>query len=192
MKRIGLFGGTFNPIHNGHIRLADAALKKLELDRIYFIPTRIPPHKRIEGNVKPMDRVKMVRLAVKGRSKYKLSLYEINRRAKSYSFSTLGYFNSICKNNTLIYFIMGSDNLISIRSWKKINKALKMAKFVAFSRPGYRVDMKTKHIDIMRFKALNVSSEEIRRRVRKGAPIKGLVPEPVRKYIIKKRLYQAY
>jgi nicotinate-nucleotide adenylyltransferase len=188
-KRIGILGGTFNPIHSGHLNLARHAKKALSLDKVVFIPAYMPPHKKIEGSTSPADRLNMISRAIRNEKDLTLSLYEIKRRRKSYSIDTLEYFRKKYGSGAKLFFIIGADSLTGIHSWRHINKALKLAQFVVCGRPGYSLKNCPRPINKIDIPEKDISSTEIRRLLKKGKPIKGLVPAAVERYIRRRRLY---
>lgn len=188
--RIGILGGTFNPIHIGHLILAEEALSKLGLDKVIFVPTFIPPHKNIEGNVKPKDRLKMVELAIEDNESFSISTFELDSRKKSYSIDTLKELRRIYGKESQLYFITGSDLLKDLFSWKNVNEILKISKFIVAKRPGYPIEEVPEEAETVVITPIEVSSEDIRRRVKANKSIRYLVPEQVRAYILKHRLYR--
>jgi nicotinate-nucleotide adenylyltransferase len=188
--RIGILGGTFNPVHAGHLMLAEEALSKLKLEKIIFVPTFMPPHKTVESRVKPQDRLKMVKLAIEGNASFEVSTFEIDSKKKSYSIDTLREFRKRYGDDAQLYFITGSDALKDLFSWKDINDIFKISKFIVANRPGYPVKEVPEGIDTVVISPIEVSSEDIRRRVREGKSIRYLVPEKVRSYIEEHRLYK--
>jgi nicotinate-nucleotide adenylyltransferase len=189
-KRIGILGGTFNPIHLGHINLGRCAVKKLKLDKLFFVPAYIPPHKKIEEKIAPKDRAAMVRLAIKGQKAFGLSLFEISKKRKSYSVKTLEYFTRRFKKNTRLFFITGADSLTGINTWKNVDKVLKLAQFVVFSRPGFKLKNGAKSILKIKMRESGITSTNIRALYKTGRSVKRLVPRAVLKYMDEKRLYR--
>lgn len=188
--RIGILGGTFNPIHTGHLILAEEAFYKLKLDKVIFVPSLIPPHKNIDGNIKPKDRLKMVELAIQGNPSFEVSRYEIEAKKRSYSIDTLKEFRRVHGDNAQLYFITGSDSLKDLFSWKDINEIFKISKFIVANRPGYPVNEVPNGVETVVITPLEISSEDIRRRIREGRSIRYIVPDKVRSYILKKGLYK--
>lgn len=188
IKRIGILGGTFNPIHTGHLLLAEGIKEKLHLDYVLFIPCNFPPHKKSLKLALAKHRFNMVRLAVKGNPKFKVSALEIKRGGISYSVDTLDELYKLYRGNAKFFFIIGSDSLKGLRTWKSINKLMKLCKIVAVTRPGYR--LKYRGVKNIELPTLPVSSTDIRKFVKRGMSIKHLVPDSVRKYIIKCGLYR--
>lgn len=188
--RIGILGGTFNPIHIGHLILAEEALSKLGLDRVIFVPTYMPPHKNVEGNVKPAERLKMVELAISDNPAFAVSDYEIGSKKTSYSIETLKEFRKLYGEDAQLYFITGSDLLKDLFSWKNVNDIFKMSKFIVANRPGYPVKEVPKEVETVVITPIEVSSDDIRRRLKSGRSIRYLVPDKVRHHIIDRGLYK--
>ncbi len=190
--RLGIFGGTFNPVHLGHLENARHILEKLQLDRILFIPVKTPVHKKLDGNVSPEDRMAMLELALDG-EKMCADPMEILRSEPSYTVYTLKTFRekySTCE----LFLIMGSDSFNSIDTWKDYDEILGTAGIVVITRPGdEEIRPELRHmcpgLIYAENEPLNISSSCIRRRVRDGSSIKGLVPDAVAEYIKEKGLY---
>ena len=188
--RIGILGGTFNPIHIAHLILAEEALSKLKLDKVVFVPTYIPPHKNVEGNVKPKDRLEMVELAIADNGSFEVSTFELDSKKRSYSIDTLKEFRRVYGASTKLFFITGSDLLKDLFSWKDVNEIFKMSKFIVANRPGYPVEDVPDGVETVVITPIEVSSEDIRKRLKEGRSIRYLVPEKVRQYIISRNLYK--
>lgn len=188
-KRIGILGGTFNPPHLGHFVLAQETLKKLKLDKVIFIPTYIPPHKKIKSNNAYM-RYKMVALACRGNPRFELSKIELEKGSVSYSVDTLRKLRNKYGKNAELFFIIGSDSLNELRSWKDIDEVLKLANFIVANRPGFPVKKLKRKVKLIEIASLDISSSMIRDRLRHSQSIRYLVPESVRKFIMKHRLYK--
>ena len=215
-QRIGLLGGTFNPVHLGHVRAAEEVRLKFRLNQVLFIPSYIPPHKQTTDIAPPEDRFAMVELALRPHPKLIASALEIEAREKSYSVITLNKLRVIYPA-ARIFFILGVDAFLEIETWKSYREVLERCRFIVISRPGFNLAGARKvlpaeysrkirgwrrpgpvgedwlarfRIFLVPIKALDVSSTEIRRRVRAGRSIRGLVPGPVEEYIRKKNLYQ--
>ena len=188
-KRIGILGGTFNPIHSGHLNLAKGAKRILSLDKVIFVPAYIPPHKKIENSVSPKNRFNMIARAIRNEKSLMISLYEIKRRRKSYSIDTLRYFKKKYKSKAKLFFLIGADSLIGIHSWRHINKALTLAQFVVCGRPDYSLKNCPKGINKIDIPTKRISSTKIRTLIKRGKSIKGIVPAAVERYIRSKHLY---
>lgn len=189
MKKIGLFGGTFNPIHIAHLVLAQSACDQLKLDKVIFIPSNISVHKNNRHIISAEDRLKMVQLATKGNSKFFVSNIEIKRSGLSYSIDTVEYYKKRYPSQTKFYFIIGEDTHCSLHRWKCIDDLLKKVNFVSASRltkGNESPKIKVRHISMP---VMNVSSSDIRQRVKKGTSIQYFVPTKVKEYIQKNNLY---
>lgn len=138
MQRIGLFGGTFNPIHVGHLRIADEIREHFSLDGILFIPTHIPPHKERSGVIDPAHRIQMVKLATAPYKDFAVSSSEIERKGISYSIDTVKALQKEKGEAVELYFIVGIDAFLDIRTWKKADELLTLCNFIVIMRPGHR------------------------------------------------------
>lgn len=192
-KRLGILGGTFNPIHLGHLHIAEFLLEKLDLDRILFIPCAVPPLK--EKPLLPVShRLNMIRLAIRKHPQFKLSLMEIKRMGKSYTIDTLKELSRKHGKNTELFFIIGSDNIGEIPKWKNYKTILKTCTLAAVKRPGSRLccpqEIPTGVIRMINGPARDISSTEIRNNIAAGKSIRYKVPETVEQYITEKGLYQ--
>jgi nicotinate-nucleotide adenylyltransferase len=187
--KIGILGGTFNPPHIGHLVLAQESLNKLKLDKVIFIPTYLSPHKKIKNDNAYM-RHKMAVLACKGNPKFEVSGIELKKRDVSYSVNTLREFKKRYGEKAELFFIAGSDSLNELESWKDIDEVLKLVKFVVANRPNFPIEKLKRKVKLIEVPALDISSFMIRNRVHNSQPIKYLVPESVRKFIIRHRLYK--
>jgi nicotinate-nucleotide adenylyltransferase len=214
--RIGLLGGTFNPVHSGHLRAAEEVRRRAGLRRVLFVPSYVPPHKQSAEIASPEDRFAMVRLAVKGHPAFEASAVEIDAQETSYSIITLNKVKALHRDSR-VFFIVGIDAFLEIGTWRSYRELLTQCHFIVMSRPGYGLDEARRalpgdyaetildfpepgpladelvdkyRIFLVAIEALDISSTDIRRRVRQGQPIAGLVPEAVDFYIGKKRLYQ--
>ena len=187
--RIGILGGTFNPIHVGHLILAEEALAKLSLDKVVFVPTHIPPHKNV-GDAKPKDRLKMTELAIANNDSFEVSTFELDSKKKSYSIDTLKSFRDKYGESVQLYFITGSDLLKDLFSWKNVNEIFKMSKFIVANRAGYPLNNVPDEVETVVITPIEVSSEDIRKRLKESRSIRYLVPEKVRSYIARHGLYK--
>lgn len=198
-QRIGIMGGTFNPIHFGHLLLAETAYYQFELDKVLIMPNKNPYYKKLTNSVTEKDRVEMVRLAIEDNENFRLSEEEINRDGVTYTVETLQ--NLTRKNpDCEYYFIMGADSLYHIESWKDPEKILSMAVIVVAGRGGGPSSALRSQIEYIENKyeariyalnapSLEISSNDIRRRVRGGESIRYLLPKKVEEYIYENHLY---
>lgn len=213
--RIGLFGGTFNPIHLGHLRAAEIVQQKFGLDKVLFIPSYIPPHKESDEIASPFHRFRMVELACDSYHGFFPSSIEIEAKGTSYSIITLNKIRKLFPE-AMIFFILGIDSFLEIETWKDYEKLINQCFFIVVSRPGYhlneaRVVLKGRYRDqifkftesrkkdeemfssfrifILTIRALNIASSEIRRRIRNRISVKGFIPETVEAYIRKHKIY---
>jgi nicotinate-nucleotide adenylyltransferase len=188
MQRIGILGGTFNPIHIGHLAIAQMAQEKVKLDKVIFVPAFIPPHKTVTHLADAKDRLGMVRLAITGNPGFAVSDYEIKKGGRSFSVDTVSHFRRIYAGKAKLYFIIGGDSLASLPTWKSIDQLLKWVTFIAVNRPGYKRNHKSiRHISVE--SELNIASSDLRKRVVQGKTIKYLVPEKVIRYIEQHKIY---
>jgi nicotinate-nucleotide adenylyltransferase len=213
--RIGLFGGTFDPIHWGHLRSAEEVSETFNLDRILFIPASIPPHKRGQTATPARDRLQMVRLAAAKNARFRVSTVEISRPGVSYSIDTIRHFAERKGKEDSLFFIIGLDAFREIGSWKNFSEIFPLCDFIVTSRPGSKdsdplrgtgIAVKKlfcydrnrrnyKHWSGTRIFFINltdiaISASGIRERVKEGKSIRYLVPLGVETYIKKRGLYQ--
>jgi nicotinate-nucleotide adenylyltransferase len=190
--RIGILGGTFNPIHLGHLLIAQDALEAARLDRVLFIPAATPPHKPLDGETSSTDRQRMVKLAIAGDKRFVLDDREIRRGGKSYSVDTVTALHRRYPRADF-FFIIGADSLSELHLWKDARQLVKLCRFIAVTRPGYHP--KPARLPGLRFQLLDthpcaIASREIRERVRQGQSIRYLVPDAVVRYIERQLLFQ--
>ncbi|MBC7332867.1 MAG: nicotinate-nucleotide adenylyltransferase [Actinobacteria bacterium] len=200
LQKIGIMGGTFNPIHYGHLVTAQEALSQFNLDKVIFIPTGDPPHKTDEEIASAEHRYLMTVIATASNSKFFVSRIEIDRKGKSYTIDTLRELRKIYTEDVSLYFITGADAILEILTWKDTAEILTLCKFIAATRPGYDLSrlesLKKKILDtedkifVMEVPALAISSTDIRARIKQQRPIDYLLPEGVCKFILKNGLYR--
>ena len=177
--RVGIFGGSFNPIHLGHLKLAQAALVGLGLSKIYFVPTFLTPLKNNQDQLPAATRAKLVRLAIQDNPRFALSLCEVKRKGLSFTVDTLEYFKKKLGSETTLYFLTGADSLENLSKWKSLEKIFKLCRLVVASRPGFEFKNNSRSIIYLPFKAEDVSSSQIRERIAKKRSIKKLVPKSI-------------
>lgn len=187
--RIGILGGTFNPVHIGHLILAEEVREKLGLDKIIFVPTALPPHKDDVNIAPPQDRLRMLKLAVASNKFFTVSDIEIKRQGRSYTIDTLKAFKDKYSRDEL-YFIIGSDLLKYLSEWKDLGQIISMVKFIAATRPGYPLEKIPPYIQTLPIRAVDVSAFEIRQCVAQGKSYGYLVTDKVFDYIKKRKLYK--
>jgi nicotinate-nucleotide adenylyltransferase len=196
--RIGILGGTFDPIHVGHLIIAEEVRTRLGLSQVVFVPAGLPPHKRGWAIAAPEHRLQMIKLAIAGNPHFSLSRLDIDRSGPSFTVDTVHLLLDAWGADAEIYFIMGSDSLAELPTWHQPERLMRLCHIVAVGRPGYRVDLTelnrllpgaTTLIRMMDTPALDVSSTDIKRRVREGRSIRYLVPRAVERYIQEHSLY---
>jgi nicotinate-nucleotide adenylyltransferase len=202
MTRIGILGGTFNPVHNGHLLIARQALKRCRLDRIIFIPVALPPHKSSAALAPASSRMAMLRLALRGKKKFSLSGLEIARGGRSYTFRTVRDLRQRFPRAEL-HLIIGADNLKEIASWKRIGELVRLARFIVVTRPGYSLRLIKGESAVWAGRiilpgagnllklTIPVSSSSVRDRARRGLGLGGFVPPAVARYIDRKGIYRS-
>ncbi len=181
--RVGIFGGSFNPVHRGHIHLADAAASELNLDRIIFVPSSQNPLKKKEDLLPVSVRLRALKIATKCRPSFSVSIREITKKGPSYTVDTLRFFKRKYGKAATLYFLTGADVLETINRWRSVDEIFGLCRFVVMTRPGYPIRNLPKAALRMPFNALPLSSSDIRQRLKLGQDIKGLVPEGTEKIL---------
>ena len=221
LKRIGLFGGTFNPIHMGHVQVVRKTKEEFDLDKIFLIPSALPPHKETAKIIDALDRIEMIRLAFLDNPDFVVSDVELKRSGFSYTIDTVRHFKSIFPENTELYFIVGLDAFLEVDTWKSYKDLFLLISFIVISRTTTgqsdtvllwknlgnfiksKISNRYKHsvsrscyihdvkqpVFLFEVTPVDISSTEIRERIRKGHTIKSLVPEIVEDLITTKGLY---
>ena len=187
--KIGILGGTFNPIHLGHLILAEEVRQKVGLDRVIFVPTNMPVHKENGEIIPAQHRLKMLRLAIKDNPYFFVDDIEIRRKGRSYTIDTLKQFTKIYSHDEL-YFIIGSDLVNYLNEWKDLNEIISLVKFVVATRPNFPLDNLPDYLTTIDIPAVDISAFKIRQSIKENHSFRYLVPESVRNYIIKKGLYK--
>ena len=185
--RIGIFGGTFNPIHLGHLLLAETARDALTLDRVLFIPTNQPPHKTARDLLPAAERLTLIRLAIKDHPSFVASDIELQRTGPSYSIDTIKILRRQLPDAKL-FLLIGQD-MLGV-PWLAWNELKRLCTIVAARRPGSRPKRSETGIKWLEMPELGVASSDIRHRLRIGRSIRYLVPASVERYIRQRRLYQ--
>ena len=183
--KIGLFGGAFNPVHNGHMAVARAAIKSADLDKLIFIPTGNAPHKK-ESQISREDRYNMLLKAIENEEKMTVSDYEINREEVNYSADTVEYFKSICPDDEL-FFLVGDDSYNNFGSWYQPHRILENSTLLVFPREGAQVNPPAIAISM---DIVDVSSSGVREKIKMGKDCRNLLPKSVFNYIIESNLYK--
>ncbi|MFQ6102811.1 MAG: nicotinate-nucleotide adenylyltransferase [Candidatus Glassbacteria bacterium] len=195
MKKLGVFGGSFDPIHTGHLIVAQDVLCALSLDEIMFIPACVPPHKKGIELSETRHRLRMVEIATHNNPNFSASDMELKRGGVSYTIDTIRQLRSGLSADVELFFIVGSDNIPDIQTWKEPWELVKLCKLVTIHRPGFRdIDILPElkeHVTSVAVTSVDISSRDIRQRVRNGRPIRYLVPEEVERYILKEELYKS-
>ncbi len=188
-ERIGILGGTFDPVHFGHLVLGETARVSLGLDKVIFIPARRPPHKKNRIITDARLRYKMVRLAIEGNKHFCVSKIEIKKKGFSYSVETLIELKKTYPRADL-YFIIGSDALCELKTWKRINEIFSLCSFAVAIRPDFKKHKLPKNMLLLNGPFLEISGSCIRKLHRQGRPVRYLMPEKVCEFIQKYKLYR--
>lgn len=191
-------GGTFDPIHYGHLLAAEEARFRFGMNQVIFVPCGIPPHKKPYAVTPAEHRYAMTVLATASNPQFVVSRIELDRPGPSYAIDTIRAFRQMFGEGTELFFITGVDAVLEILTWKENGELIKICRFIAVTRPGY--DIRQLHdrlppdylerIIPLTIPGIDVSSTMIRERVRKGEPIRYLTPDPVCDYIAKHGLYR--
>jgi len=200
LNKIGIMGGTFDPIHYAHLATAEFIRIKYKLDKILFIPSGNPPHKTDRPIMDKYHRHNMVLLSTMTNENFEVSSMEIDKEGKSYTVDTLRELNNIYPDSK-IYFITGSDAICDIESWRDVEENFRLATFIAATRPGISLIKSQDKIDKLREKynadiltvyvpSLDISSTYIREQIKENNTVRYLIPENVEKYIYEKGLYK--
>ena len=199
MKKYGIMGGTFNPIHLAHLYIAYEAKEQLNLDKVIFMPAGNPPHKK-DTIIDAKFRYEMVRRAIEGYEGFEINSYEIEKNGYSYTYETLQYLKKQ-EDNVEVFFIAGADSLMAIEKWSNTDLVLNNCTFVAFNRGEYnksileeqKYKLEKKYdakIVILNVTDIDISSSMIRERIANGKRVDFFLPEEVKKYISENKLYR--
>lgn len=199
MKKYGIFGGSFNPIHYGHLMICEYIKEEMGLDKVIFIPTGNPPHKDLEVSAK--DRYEMVKTAISPNPDFDISDIETTRVKLSYTVDTIRELKEIYKEEKL-YFIIGLDTLFQLKTWKKIKDLSSEIEFVVAKRPGYldeeKINREIKYLKenfgtkiiLVQTPLYEISSTDLRDRIKKGKSLRYLIPKKVLNYIEESEFYK--
>jgi nicotinate-nucleotide adenylyltransferase len=200
LQNIGVLGGTFDPVHNGHLIIAEEARLKLGLERVIFVPAGEPWLKDHRDISPGEDRMAMIRLAIVPNPYFRTSSVDLTRTGPSYTVDTLTDLRHELGEEANLYFILGLDAVAEILSWRKPDEIITLCRLVGAKRPGHRT-INLKHLErnipgiarrfiVLDNPLIDISSSVIRERVARGLPITGLVPDTVERYINEKGLYR--
>ena len=198
--KVGIMGGTFNPIHNGHLRIAETAFAELRLDKVLFVPNAAPPHKRIANDVAFEHRINMVNLAIANNPNFRICTIEsFGKGEAEYTVNTLKNLRELFPSYEF-YFITGADALIDMNKWKSPDEIFKLCEIVTTARPGKDsdeldfaiVNLRENYgarVTVIRMPLVDISSTQVREAVAAGLNVEHLVPPKVREYILEEELY---
>ena len=199
-KRIGVLGGTFEPIHMAHLVIAQAALDEGHVDKVLFVPAGLPWMKSRRKISPVAARVRMVELALHGNPGFEISLVDVRRKGPSYTVETLEELKKKYPHGTRFYLIVGADSVREMPQWYQSKKLIRLCRILAFRRPGYNelelgwVESELpgilKSIKWLKAPIMDISATELRRRATRGGSLRYLVPEAVREYIEKEGIYR--
>lgn len=200
LKRIGIYGGTFDPIHYGHLMCAQNIKEMYDLDKVIFVPSGIPPHKNLKEVTSAKHRFNMVWHAIDKNPCFEVSDVEIQREGYTYSVDTIKLLRKKYKDEALLFYIIGADVVLDLLNWKDCHEVFKLCSFIAALRPGYKKERVIEYIKYLKsaynadiyvteVPLIQLSSTDIRNRVKKSKSVKYYIPERVEEYIIKKSLY---
>ncbi len=202
MSRIGIMGGTFNPIHNAHLTMAHAAYEQACLDKIWFMPSKNPPHKSSSEIISEKHRSNMIRQAIKDTPFFEFSDFELRHEGTTYTAETLQRLHRTYPTDQF-YFLMGGDSLFELETWYHPEQIMKMTTILAFSRNGetlqhmqararYLTDHYQADIRILSMPDMPISSSLIRSRILAEKPVDRMLPPAVEKYIFQEKLYTTH
>jgi nicotinate-nucleotide adenylyltransferase len=197
--RVGVIGGTFDPIHVGHLIMAEGARDVLDLQRVVFVPAGQPPHKRSRRISPAVHRLAMARLAIAGNACFTTSRVDIDREGPSYTVDTIRLLQEAWGPDVRVYFLIGGDSLAELPTWHQPERLIEICQVVAVPRPGSEPDLDalndkihgaSERVQILHLPLVDLSATEIRDRVMDGRSIRYLVPDTVEQYIYRHRLYR--
>ncbi len=202
MRRVGWFGGSFNPPHAGHLILAEMARSDAGLDEVLFMPAKNPPHKEVEGLAPAQERCRMAELAVEGNDTFTVSTMELECEGPSYTLRTARELTEKLDADTELFLMLGADSVHDLPEWWRAGELLEEMEFIVLKRPGYPLgdldDLQNEfgpekvaklQDAVAEVPLIDISSTVVRERLRRGLSIRYLVPESVRQYILRKEIY---
>ncbi|MGC8825553.1 MAG: nicotinate-nucleotide adenylyltransferase [Anaerolineae bacterium] len=199
-RRLGILGGTFDPVHFGHLLLAEQARQALELEQVLFVPAGVPPHKLDEPHTPTEHRLRMLELALADNPAFAISRVDVDRPGPHYSVDMVRLIRETQAPGTELFFLMGMDSLANILSWYRPDLLIQLCTLAVARRPSYTCDLDElerrlpgirRRLRFFDMPLMEISGEDIRRRRRLGHSIRYLTPEPVRRYIEEHGLYRA-
>ncbi len=198
--KIGICGGTFDPIHTGHLVVAELVRSEFNLDRVLFIPSGMPPHKDLKNVSAPVHRLNMVKAAVSSNKNFEAVSNEVDRSGYTYTVDTLKELHVLYPSGAEFHYIIGADVVMDLLTWRNWQEVFTLTNFIAVMRPGfsdaefskrltelkqnYRINIQNYEIPL-----LEISSTSIRERIKAGRSVKYLIPEEVEEYIMQNNLY---
>lgn len=199
--KIGILGGTFNPIHNGHIEMANYAILNEQLRDVVILPSGSPPHKKATAILSSYDRYEMCLLATMNHDRLVVDSIEIERKGKTYTVDTLKYYQQLYGKQHTLHYIIGGDTVLQLHRWKDFEKVFSLCHFIAFVRKGYDHTEIFKHakylsdnydcnITFGKQEIIPISSTDIRKKISQKKSIKNLVPKTVESYINEHKFYR--
>lgn len=194
--RVGIMGGTFDPIHQGHLLAAELAREACGLDEVWFMPAYVPPHKHPGPEATPEERLEMVRLAVDSHSAFRVTDVEICKGDTSYTIETMELL-ATRHPEISFWYIIGADMVMYLPQWRRIEELVRLTGFIGLARPGYELKLDQlpefirSSVTLVPMLQMELSSTEIRRRRREELSVRYMVPEPVRLYLEERGLYEA-
>jgi nicotinate-nucleotide adenylyltransferase len=197
--RIGLMGGTFDPIHFGHLFIAEEARVRCGLREVIFVPNNQPAHRQgKDAHLDPETRFELTRLAVEPNPHFRISRVEVDRVGPSYTFDTLRHFQSELGDGAELYFIVGADSIMDVLTWYRGPELFTLCRFVAASRPGYDLETakrilspsQLQQVEFLEVPGLHIASRDLRRRVCENLPVRYLLPDAVERAIHERGLYR--
>jgi nicotinate-nucleotide adenylyltransferase len=201
IRRLGILGGTFDPIHHGHLVAAEEARYQLDLDQVLFVPAGSPPHKPWRPISPAADRLRMIELAIAARPHLALSRVDVDRAGPCYTLDTLRLLRAEWGPGPTFYFIEGADSLAEIATWYRPQRLIELTELAVVERPGVEIDLPrlesrlpglTARVHWVQMPQLEISASDLRARVQEGRPIAFLVPPAIEVYISEHGLYRAH